>query len=398
MPANTVIVNTELGLRNALLAASSTPISKIVIDIDTLVLVVNQPLILPKVLNSPGKQLIIEGNGCTIQYQLASPPGVNHIMKVDDPVSTAEISSMVDNRFIIRNIKFNGRNANLTCLELSATKMSIVEGCEFFQAPYGLRLLYATHTRVISCRASNISYIAFDINVLTAGTQAPLPSATNIWGSHFTRLENIYVETETNANAGINIYASGACVLSQIYCGPKPPKHHIVFDSALYSRADNIMMDNIYIAGGVMPNAAAAGSPVHSAIKLNMFGGYAKISGVTCDIGLILVEADNTAPQSLTMARVYLSHVTRIITPNPPQVNSYTTFKTGNSCSDPNVIWEMFDVDQGDTIWQTTRWYGGIVPIHRYSEYYQSPRNNKEIVTNSMKVNNNIISSCPICP
>jgi hypothetical protein len=368
MALNTRPVLTLTDLENALLDAETQPISLIRIDSD--LIQINTTLLLPKVLNTPGKHLIIEGNGCTIQAAVAGVGAPTHLMKVKDPIDQADANNMLQNRFTIRNITFNGRASNLTCLELTATEQSEIYGCKFISATYGVKLQYAPYTRIIKSIARGISAVSFDVNKLLT-----VPN-NNLFGSSYTRIENCSSTTELNGQiSAISVLASGGCVISQFISKGKSPQHHINFDSNGYSGANNIMMDNIFI--GI--NATT------SAIKLAMFGGYAKISGITNNFDQILIEASNQNTNILdTLPRVYLEHY--------PVITPFTQFKTGGSCSSGDVIWSFFDVDQGRTIWQAARWDNGVVPVYRYSEYFQSPTNSKEIVTNSMKVNNNIIS------
>jgi hypothetical protein len=385
MPSNRRVVTNPIQLQTALDDAASLPISVITIDTDLLSL--NATILLPNTLATPSKHLIIEGDGVTIEPVAPGAGTLPFLMQVRPPVggwTPATAATSLGNRFTIQDINFRGKGApanNNTCLELTATTGSTVNRCSFNNATYGLSLRYAPQSRVLGCAASGIIQIAFDINEMIAG-------AANIYGSPFTRLENINVLTETNMFASVNFKGSGACILSQLNSGGKAPQHHVVFDSDANPAADNVMMDNIYIGAKVAPPLNPNSGLVNSAIKLSLFGGYAKISGVTNDYDHILIEADNTnTAVNDTLARVYFEHYTRIA--------AGTTFKTGGSCSNGKVIWSMFDIDEGRTIWQASRWYNGIVPVHRYSEFFMAGTtnaNNKEIVTNFMQVNNNVIS------
>ena len=366
MALNRRIVTNAVQLQQALNDAATQPISIIQIDEDLIQL--TAPLLIPGDLFAPGKHLIIEGNGCTIQPTVANAVGVPYLMHTDIPPNQAIATQIVQNRFTIKDITFNGRLSNLTCLELIATSHSSVINCRFLNAPTGLRVRYAPHTRVINCFARAITGIGIDINQATFGAFNP----SKQFPSPFSRIENFEMENESSTFASIQVIASGNCIISQFTSTTKNPLHHIYYDSNFFNEATGIMIDNVSF------NRAT-----RSAIKLLMNGGYAKISGVINNVNQVLIDAESqvTTPGK-TYPRVYLEHY--------PDITSGTQFKTGGGCGASNVIWSFFDVDEGRDIFIPTRWVDSNVPTHRYSEYFD---NNKEIVTNSMKVNNNIISA-----
>jgi hypothetical protein len=363
----------QQALDDASSALGSAPISIIYIDEDVINLTAT--INLPNDFNTPGKHLIIEGNGCTIRPQVAG--ALTHLMKMS---TTFAAGTILKSRITFKNINFNGRSGALpiTGLELTGTTQSEIINCRFINCATGVKLQYAPQTRIINCFASNITGIAIDINKYTA--VAP----SNLYGSPFCRVENLVVSQANGMFAAINLVASGNCVISQ-YTSTGPvanqPNYHIYFDSDFYEDANSITIDNVNF------NTAAN----IAAISLSMFGGYARITDIVSNVNQVLVEAsDQQTNGQATKPRIYLSHY--------PRISSGTQFRTGKGCQPNDIIWEFFDVtgDPGNPggrgIFAPTRWWLANVPLHRYSEYFEFSTQDKEIVTNSMKVNTNVIS------
>lgn len=377
MPTNRVTVSNAVQLQQALNDAAVQPISVIRIDEDAIN--ITAPLVLPAVLFSPGKHLVIQGNGTTIRPNVPGPGGPTHLMVRDNPLSPAPLnlgtaSNMLLSSFTFDDISFNGRNSSslLGLVELTASRQSTFRNCRFLNGPNGLKLMYAPETRIIGCFVTAISGIGFDINkALLSGV-----GNTSRYGSRFTRIENCVVNVQSQMFAGVNLLASGNCVISQhmsIGNINDSPQYHILFDSNSQQLANSIFIDNILLD---VP-ALQAG------IRLEMFGGYAKISGIVSDYDQIVISADSQLvnPQA-TKPRVFVEHY--------PRITDGTTFESGKGCAPGDVIWSFFDVDDGRNIFVPNRWERLNVPLYRKSEYFD---NSNEIVTNSMKVNNNVISA-----
>lgn len=377
MPTNRVTVSNAVQLQQALNDAAVQPISVIRIDQD--IINVTTPLVLPAALFTPGKHLVIQGNGTTIQTSVPGPGGPTHLMVRENPLAPNPLtlglaSTMLLNRFTIDDITFNGRNSSslVGLVELTASRSSTFRNCRFINGPNGLKLMYAPETRIIGCFTTNITGISFNINkVLLSG----IPN-TSMYGSSFTRIENCVVNNTSGSFAGVNLVASGNCVISQhmsIGAANDNPQYHIYFDSNSQRLANSLFIDNI-----LLDNAATL-----AGIRLEMFGGYAKISGIVNDYDQIVISADSQLvnPQA-TKPRVFVEHY--------PIITGGTTFESGKGCAPGDVIWSFFDVDDGRNIFLPTRWERANVPTFRKSEYFD---NSNEIVTNSMKVNNNVISA-----
>ncbi len=369
--------NAGTDLQTALNNAANQNISMIIIEESTIQ--ITAPLIIPNDLFAPGKHLIIEGNGCSITPAVAGV--LNYIMQMN---TTFQPGTILKSRFTFRNITFNGRSGALpiTGLELTGTLQSELVNCKFINCATGLKLQYAPHTRIIGCSAKNITGIAIDINKLTS------LNPSNAYGSPFCRIENFTIDQRSGMFAAINLIASGNCIISQ-YASIGPindqPQYHIYFDSNVWADANSITIDNVNF------NTAAN----IAAISLTMLGGYARISHIVSNIDQVLVEAsDQQTNGQATKPRVYLSHY--------PRISPGTQFRTGKGCEPEDVIWEFFDVvgdptkTGGREIFALSRWWLANVPLHRYSEYFEYPTQNKEIVTNSMTINpnttNNVIS------
>jgi len=374
MAANTRIVNDAATLQTELNNAVNQNISRIVISEDFIT--INAPIILPNNLFAPGKHLIIEGNGCTIKPAVAGV--LSYIMQMN---TTFQPGTILKSRFTFKDITFDGRSGAvpITALELTGTLQSELDNCRFIDCATGLKLQYAPQTRIMNCSAKNITGIAIDINKLTS------LNPSNAYGSPFCRIENFTIDQRAGMFAAINLIASGNCIISQYASiGPvaNQPQYHIYFDSNVWPDANSIIIDNIHF------NAAAA----VAGISLTMFGGYATISHIVSTIDQVLIEASDTqsAFPTATKPRVYVSHY--------PRISNGTQFRTGKGCNKEDIIWEFFDINSdpngtgGRRIFDLSRWWLANVPTHRYSEYFEYSTQDKEIVTNSMKVNTNVIS------
>lgn len=390
MPTNRVTVSNAVQLQQALTDAATQPISVIRIDQD--IINITTPLILPSTLFTPGKHLVIQGNGTTIQPNV--PGAVTHLMRVNNPQSPNALdygtaNTMLNNRFTIQDITFNGRNSNVVGLELTATKQSEIRNCRFIACnAKSISLLYAPETRVLGCYSFGCSGIGIEVAQAILSNVPPVMQNQGLFGSPFTRIQNCIIENESGTFAAISVVGSGNCIISQFISRPKAPRYHIYFDSNGYVDANSIFIDNVSFEVGPPAPIQPVGviSTTGAGIKLKMLGGFAKISGIVTNgystvAPLISAESSLTNPQA-TLPRVFVEHY--------PIIYQNIKFETGGACSDDNVIWSFFDVDDGRNIFVPSRWVNTVVPTYRKSEYFD---NSNEIVTNSMKVNNNVISA-----
>lgn len=360
MPTNRVSVTNQVQFQTALNNAAVQPISYIDIEVDKILL--TSPLILPQTLGSPGNQLIINGAGCTLEATVAG--AITHLMKVDTPGSQITANNMLANRFIIRDLTFNGRNANTIGLELHATSGSEVHDCRFVGCSTSFTAQYSPGTRVTNCFSSNAAGIGFEF---TKGNY-PGQLQSKFLGSPNSRLEQCRVHHPASSYAAVNIIASGNVVLDQVTSDKGSPQYHIYFDSNSYDGANTVVMNNLQLYTA----ATTAG------IKLKLYDGYAKINNLIHYSDQILIDAES----QFDYPKVYVEYM--------PNITSGTIFKTGGQCGASDVIWSFYETQIGEDIFSPTRWDGNNVPVYRYSEYFN---NSKGIVTNYMKVNNNVISS-----
>jgi hypothetical protein len=353
-----VAVTNQVQLQTALDNAQSQAISYIDIAVDKITL--TSPLIIRQTIGSPGNQVIINGAGCTIEAAIGS--SLSYLMQVEPPTNQAQAASMLSNRFILRDITFNGRNNNTIGLELSATQGSEVHDCRFIGCSIGLNLLYAPMTRVTNCYFNGSSGISVNISFLF-NNQVNAPTL----GSAHTRVEQCTIINKSGSLAGVYISSSGNVVLDQLNFEGVNPDYHVYFSSNFQAAANNIVMRNLSMKT----------SAIQSAIKLLLTDGYAQISNVSHYTDQVLIDAEAQA----NYPKVYVEYLSNI--------TSGTQFKTGGACGASDVIWSFYETQDGANIFIPTYWVGGNVPQYRYSEYFD---NSKGIVTNYMKVNNNVIS------
>jgi hypothetical protein len=358
MPTNRVTVTNQVQLQTALNNAATQPISYIDIEVDKIVL--SSPLILPKTLGSPGNQLIINGAGCTLEAAIGG--GLVYLMQVDPPVNVPQASTMISNRFILRDITFNGRNTLINGLELSATRGSEIHDCRFIGCSVGINLLYAPMTRITNCYFNGMSGIGINVNYLFNN----LINDPTL-GSNHTRVEQCTVVNNSGSLAGVYVNSSSNVVLDQINFESINPEHHVYFNSNFQSSANNIVMRSLYFKT----------SAIQSAIRLLLTDGYAQISNVSHFTQQVLIDAESQSDYP----KVYVEYLSNL--------PAGTQFKTGGQCAASDVIWSFYETQDGANIFLPTYWVGGNVPQYRYSEYFD---NSKGIVTNYMKVNNNVIS------
>lgn len=150
---------------------------------------------------------------------------------------------------------------------------------------------------------------------------------------------------------------------------------HLISNTTVFS---NFKINNITI-----------GSLVSTGVKLVMNSGFAQIDGVyiTVPIGGFVIDASSLIlPANSTLPHLYVK--------NTPVLPAGAKFKTtggvaaNSPCDIPQpsnvVVWEFYEVADGDNIWSAARWDLGFIPYYRYAEFFSE---SKTILTNSMTVN-----------
>lgn len=353
MAANTVVVTNQAQFQAALNSAVNSPISCIIIDDDIIEL--TSPLLLPKTLNCRGKRLVIEGRGATIA------PNVGNTLPAlmtRTPASQTEAKNVMQSHsFIFKDITFDGRGGG-TGLDLSATFASSIENCTFQALTDGLHLRFCLMTQVTNCLGVGISSRAF---IADMGNWSGASNSNS--QSNHSRFQQCRVFNSQNAYAAFAMYASSGMTLDQCISEGASPNYHVYFDSLNATVVKDFTMRNTHVESP----ALIAG------IKLKLAGGIAKISGVYSQYDQVLIDAE----ASSGYPHVHID--------DTPWLTSGSQFKTLGTA----VIWSFNEMIEGDTIFATSRWVGGVIPFYRYSEFF---RQSKGIITDSMKVNNNTIS------
>lgn len=353
MAANTINVTNQTQLQTALSSAANQPITCINITND--LIQINASLTLPKTLFAPGKTLIINGNGATIQPIGASLGTLMSRIPVNQSEATGSMDSC---RFIIKDLTFNGKTGVGTGIDLGASTGSVIENCTFKSLTSGVIARYSRLTRIINCVANGIGGVAFQID---KGNWAG-STTTNSQSGHC-RIEQCRVVYGNGSYAGVAVYASTGVEVNQCVMEGGSTQYHIFYDSYGNENVKSFFVNNVEFN---IPASIAA-------VKLKLAAGYAKVSGIQTDMDMTLVAAEAAAGYP----HLYVENI--------PFISSGTKFETMGAA----VVWSFNEVYQGDQIFNVSRWTNGVVPYYRYSEYFNQ---SKAIITDSMKVNNNTIS------
>jgi hypothetical protein len=356
MPANRVTVTTQAEFQQALNDAASLPISCIDIANDTIVL--TSPLILPRTLNAASKRLIINGNGATIKPHTTLTTPIPALIMRQATSQTEALNIMQSHSFHFNDIMFDGRGVAVSGIDLAATYGSSVVNCSFRSSQYGLYLRFGLMARVINCLSNAITNTPF---VADMGNWT---DANNVNSqSNHTRFEQCRVFNAQGAFAGFAIYAASGVVLDQCISEGAQPNYHVFFESRGSTVVKDFTMRNTHLESV----ATVAG------IRLRLAGGYATISDVYSQFDMVLIDAE----AATGYPHLYVKNV--------PWLTGGTQFKTTGTA----VIWSFEEIYQPTQIFNTTRWVGGVIPFYRYAEFFNQ---SKQILTNSMRVNNKLIS------
>lgn len=356
MAANRVTVSTQAEFQQALNNAGTSPIS--CIDIVNDVIELTSPLIIPKTLNAPSKRLIINGNGATIKPANTLTGTIPALIMRQAANQNEALNIMQSQSFHFNDIMFDGRGVATVGIDLAATYGSSVINCSFKSLQTGLHLRFGLMARVVNCLANAITGSAF---VADMGNWT---GANNVNSqSNHTRFEQCRVFNLQGAFAAFAIYAASGIVLDQCISEGNRPNYHVFFDSKGSTVVKDFTMRNTHLESV----ATIAG------IRLRLAGGYATISDVYSQYDMVLIDAE----AATGYPHVYVKNV--------PWLTGGTQFKTTGTA----VVWSFEEMYQPEQLFNTTRWVGGVIPFYRYNEFFNQ---SKQIITNSMKVNNKTIS------
>lgn len=356
MAANVVNVSTQAEFQQALNNASTTPISCINIINDTIEL--TAPLTLPKTLRATSKRLIINGNGATIKPANTLTGTIPALIIRQAANQSEALNTMQSQSFHFNDLLLDGRGVAISGIDLAATYASSINNCSFKSSQFGLYLRFGLMTRVINCLSNGITGSAF------VADKGNWTGANNVNSqSNHTRFEQCRVFNLQSAFAAFAIYASSGIVLDQCISEGNQPNYHIFFDSQGSTVVKDFTVRNTHIESV----ATVAG------IKVRLAGGYATLSDIYSQYDMVLIDAE----AATGYPHLYVKNI--------PWLTSGTQFKTTGTA----VIWSFEETFQPDTLFNASRWVGGVIPFYRYSEFFNQ---SKRILTNSMRVNNNTIS------
>jgi parallel beta-helix repeat protein len=379
-----VIVTDEATLQAALNSAVTSPIT--CISLEPLVgdtISVANAIFLPRTLANASNKLIIEGNGITLRP--TSPLGLpgNSILYRKNPAQDNTSSS-----FIIRDIKFDGRNRTTSGLELCNATDSIIENCTFSDVVNGLVLRNDYNTTVNNCSVLNHSGYAYAVDF---GDWQIFPNVTT-----YSRKVTFNECRQFGFDAGTSYgwYFNGVTGAAMYECTSEGKNYMpIFFDSLGLASVLSAFTNTPAVSNFNVTNFTIAGSigSTGAGIRLKLIDGYAKITGLHTTTGGTLIYASAYSDSSAGA-----SPNPHLYVENIPYLNGTAKFQTDGGitigCPIPEpsnvVVWEFKEVYDGNIIFSATRWVNSLIPYHRYAEYFQE---SKKITTNSITVNGNPI-------
>lgn len=360
MSANKIVVTNAAAFVAAIASAATNDTTCIEIQLsanDDLIL--TAPVVIPPDLfANSAKRLIIEGNGVTIRC-IVGGFGIN----------TALIgrNSNTDNTscsFVFRNINFDCIGSQMYCLNLQNATDVIIENCKFNNCKRGLFLKNINTATVNNCVVNNSTEYGFYCDI-----------SNNIVYNNSKVIGATSSARATCIGWSLNNIQTVELNNSQIQGGIYTGVEYIITQTSVYS---NLKINNITI------NALA-----NTGVKLVMNSGFAQIDGVYLTnlfAGYVIDASSINLPIGSTLPHLYVKNI--------PLLSSNSTFKTvggvpaNSPCNIPQpsnvVVWEFYEVADGDNIWSAARWDDGYVPYYRYAEFFSE---SKTILTNAMTIN-----------
>jgi hypothetical protein len=356
MAATKIIVTNLASFISALSTASGQDTTCISIELPgPNVLAISSSITLPVSLGNSKKQLIIEGNGVTIQ------PTTNAGLGAGVPLMSKAFN-LANTSYVLRDINFDGLASSTTGLDINFSYDVVVDNCSFNNLQDGLTLRTCGNFTVRNCQAKSISNYGYNF-------------ITSIVGS----ISNTRFEGK-NAGNSIGYNFSQSAGISMYDCtSAGSTNKHIVFDSLGNTAINNFSIKNINL-----------GAWTSIGIDLALTTGYVKIDGLSTNFGGTLIKATSYVANTSPNPHLYVENV--------PYLVNNALFETTNGvvpgCNPPvpsdAVVWSFKEVyTNGIDLFSASRWVGGLIPYYRYSEVFDE---SKTIVTNYMKVNSNIIS------
>jgi hypothetical protein len=330
------------------------------------------------------KTLIIDGNGVTIRPNTAAGFGTDQpLIKRNSPTDNKSCS------IIFKNINFDCRYADMICVQLFNASNVVFENCRFNNAKKGLMLANVNGAFIRDCSAKDITLIGFETTVD--------PAVAN----SFTRCNNVTYQNcvmtplATAATGAIGFKSLYAQNIAYYECRtPVEMLYGIYCDSGASAGVPNVINNlqirNFSAFGSVNPTALLTGAVVY----MRLATGFAKIDGLyitgtggNSTPGMVVVEANAHTATGSPNPHLYVENLPWI--PNSGIFKTEGGIPAGVNCPVTAladvVTWEFKEVYDGRNIFNASRWYGGLIPRHRYAEFFDE---SKIILTDSLYLNN----------
>jgi hypothetical protein len=332
------------------------------------------------------KSLIIEGNGVTLR------PNTSAGFGTDVPLVRRNNGNTSDNKsctLVFRNINFDCRSTSMTCVEIFNSSNVVFENCKFLNCKRGLVMANVNRANIKDCHVENVTSVGFTDTVDPAVSVNQINTrCNNITYSNCTVSCNI-----TSASSVIGFFSYATAGLAFYECGtPTLMAYGIKYDSAggNFSSPPNVI-NNIQIKDYTGFGAYDA------MIYLYLTTGFAKVDGLyitgqglNVSGGMVIVEANAYVMSGEPNPHLYVE--------NLPWLPVNAIFKTqggipaGTNCAvtplDDVVTWEFKEIYDGRNIFGAARWYQGLIPRHRYAEFFDE---SKIIIADSIFINNKYI-------
>lgn len=337
----------------------------------------------PNFVGNFSKTLIIEGNGVTIRPNTAAGFGTDiPLIKRNTPGQDNKLCSIV-----FRNVNFDCRGTAMTCVELYTATNVIFENCRFLNCKRGLVLVNVNRATITNCHADGIRLAGFTDTIDGTNVNTRCNDIT---------YTNCTVNCDSNSGPTVTGFRSYSTARVAYYeCATLQLMFYgIDVNQPLVSTPNEI--NNVQIRNYSGFGVALTADPLvkGAMIHLYMSTGFAKIDGlyITSDgtSQMVIVEGNAYVVNNMPNPHLYVENV-----PWLPQSALFRTqggIPAGVSCDITPIsdvmTWEFKEIYDGRNIFGAARWYQGLIPRHRYAEFFDE---SKIILADSIFVNNKYI-------
>jgi hypothetical protein len=379
--ANKVIATSYTDLIAKIANTSTTKTSYISIEVPTSsdIITVLNSIDLPATLANNSNQLIIDGNGITLQAPATAGLAGQYIISRKHPGLDNTACS-----FVFKNITFDGMARTTSGIELCNASDVIFDNCRFINVANGTVLRNVKNASFVNCIVQSVAGNAYMTTYGDWIGSTPENSyCSNILFDHC-KVDNLALPT--GANSAYGWYIVGATGVEINDClSTNNVFRHIVFDSlgSTYNPA---------IANNFNVNNFNFGSWTEEAINLKLTDGYVKLNGLHTTQGGVVIRAMSYASPGAANPHLYIENIPYLDPSAQFHCIGGIITPVGCPVTEPSnvVVWSFKEVyTNGTDIFGASRWVDSIIPYHRYAEYFDE---SKTIKTNYMKVNTNIIS------